>query len=191
MTIRSHDLYGGQQEFGDRHFLVEGNNFTTIAQQVQWLLHHYTPRRLLSVPYFSEDYRISIALKRLYNCPLCVFIMDDQNIYSPQVPDSLVSELLYRADICLGISRPLCDAYEAKFKRKFWFVPPVVQGDLIQTEFPQGRDRSPDGRRGVMIGNVWSQQWLDQLRLCVRPRGSKLIGMVIPTGIGLVLPKRS
>ncbi|MBD2653560.1 FkbM family methyltransferase [Synechocystis sp. FACHB-383] len=174
LTIRSHDLYGGQQEFGDRHFLVQGESFVTIAQQVQWLLHYYAPRRLLSVPYFPEDYQISIALKRLYNCPLCVFIMDDQNIYSPQVPDSLVEELLYRADICLGISRPLCDAYEAKFKRKFWFVPPVVQGHLLQTEPPQSWDRSPSERQGVMIGNVWSQQWLDQLRSLCRATGVKI-----------------
>ncbi|AIE73337.1 MULTISPECIES: hypothetical protein [unclassified Synechocystis] len=174
LTIRSHDLYGGQQEFGDRHFLVEGNNFTTIAQQVQWLLHYYAPRRLLSVPYFPEDYQISIALKRMYNCPLCVFIMDDQNIYSAGVSDALVDELLYRADLCLGISRPLCDAYEAKFKRKFWFVPPVVQGHLIATEPYLPERRSPEGPQGVMIGNVWSQQWLEQLRSLCRATGVKI-----------------
>ncbi len=174
LTIRSHDLYGGQQEFGDRHFLIQGGSFSTIAQQVQWPLHYYSPRRILSVPYFPEDYQISIALKRLYNCPLCVFIMDDQNIYASNVSNDLVEELLFRADLCLGISRPLCDAYEEKFNRKFWLVPPVVQGHLLQTELPQSWDRSPDERRGVMIGNVWSQQWLDQLRSLCRTTGVKI-----------------
>ncbi len=175
VTIRSQDLYGGQQDFGDRHFCVGGgNSFAPIAKEIQGQLGGITPRHLLSIPYFPEDYQVSIAIKRLYNCPLCVFIMDDQNIYAPNVPDSLVRELLERADLCLGISRPLCDAYEAKFNQKFWFVPPVVEGHLIQTNLPSVHERSQAFPQGVLIGNIWSQQWLDKLRPLCKAAGVKV-----------------
>ncbi|MEY2984179.1 MAG: hypothetical protein RLZZ568_796 [Cyanobacteriota bacterium] len=173
VTFRSRNLYNGEQAFGDRHFCLAGaaDSFATIAKTVQHQLGQIVPRRLLVVPYFAEDYRIAIALKRLYNCPMCVFIMDDQNIYSPNVPDGLVGELLDRADLCLGISRPLCEAYEAKFGQKFWFMPPLVEGHLLHTNFPPDGDRQGEERRGILIGNIWSQRWLDQLRTLCRATG--------------------
>ena len=169
LSIRSDDLYDGNQSFGDRAicFYARNDSPFEIYRKVQEQLSEVIPERLVSVPYFCGDYLISLAIKKLYNCPLCVFIMDDQNIISKNVPDYLVRELLDEADLCLGISRSLCNAYEEKFKRKFWFVPPVVESYLIKDKLELISTQKLKQKKGVLIGNIWSQKWLDQLRsLC-------------------------
>jgi FkbM family methyltransferase len=166
-SIRSRDLYSGDHCFGKRDFCLSmrDSSFFAIANIIQEQLNIFSPKRLLSIPYFPEDYLISIAIKILYDCPLCVFIMDDQNIFSKNVPDSLVEELIDKADLCLGISPPLCNAYQEKFKKKFWFVPPVIENHLIQNKLELISSNKLPQRQGILIGNIWSQNWLDQLRL--------------------------
>ena len=168
-SIRSKNLYGGHQDFGSREVCLDLENTSTysISQKIQKTLNDIVPNRLLSIPYFPEDYLITLAIKKLYDCPLCLFLMDDQNIFSKNVSDSVIEELIDKADVCLGISRPLCDAYQEKFKKRFWFVPPVIENHLIQKKLePIPRDKLLRGR-GILIGNIWSQKWLDRLRsLC-------------------------
>jgi FkbM family methyltransferase len=176
VSIRSRNLYDGHQSFGIKEFCLQAeDNFSSIfTSKIQEQLQGISPNRLFSVPYFPEDYLISLAIKKLYDCPLCVFIMDDQNIFSNNVPDPLVKDLLENADLCLGISRPLCNAYEEKFKKKFWFVPPVVENHLIQDKLRLIPNQKLLQRQGILIGNIWSQKWLDQLRLLCRPANVKI-----------------
>ena len=119
-SIRSKNIYDGHQDFGSQKVCLdlENTSIYSISQKIQKTLNNIVPNRLLSIPYFPEDYLITLAIKKLYNCPLCLFIMDDQNIFSKNVSDSVIEELIDKADLCLGISRPLCDAYQEKFKKK-------------------------------------------------------------------------
>jgi len=173
-SIRSVDLYGGDHYFGNQSFCLHemDTSFHIVLSTLQANLGQIRPSAILLIPYFPADFLLGLALKRLYNCPLCVFVMDDQNIYSHSVEDWLVQKLLDVSDLCFGISRPLCDAYQHKYHKKFWFFPPVIENQLIQHELPQSPYTQPVAEpRGVLIGNIWSQRWLDQLRpLC---RGSE------------------
>ena len=173
-SIRSYDLYGGDHYFGDQSFCLQKRNalFHEVLGELQAKLGHINAESILIIPYYPSDFILGLALKRLFNCPLCVFVMDDQNIYVDAVDDALVQQLLDEADLCFGISRPLCEAYQDKFKQPFWFFPPVIETALIQQEYPQvSSDQPVREPRGVLIGNIWSQRWLDQLRPLCRDSG--------------------
>lgn len=176
LSIRSTNLYDGHQVFGKKEIClsVKNDSFSTIYTKLQEQLSGISPDRILVIPYFPEDYLIGLAIKKLYACPLCVFIMDDQNIFSKNVPDSVVRELLENADLCLGISQPICSAYGEKFKKKIWFVPPVVENHLIQDKLDLIPSHKLLQRQGVLIGNIWSQKWLDQLRSLCKPANVKI-----------------
>lgn len=176
-SIRSTDLYEGDHYFGDQSFCLhkKDSTFHEVLNAIQANLGHVRASAILLIPYFPADFLLGLALKRLYNCPLCVFIMDDQNIFCPAVEDHLVQQLLDAADLCFGISRPLCDAYEQKYNKKIWFFPPVIESKLIQHELPDaitGQDITEP--RGVLIGNIWCQRWLDQLRPLCRQSNVKI-----------------
>jgi hypothetical protein len=176
-SIRSMDIYDGVHYFGGQNFCLHRKQSTyhQVLSAVQSNLGQIRPSAVLLIPYFQADFLLGLAIKRLYNSPLCVFIMDDQNIFSHHVDDTLVQQLLDSADLCFGISRPLCDAYQNKFHKKFWFFPPVIESKLIQCDLPQAfLDMEGFEPRGVLIGNIWCQRWLDQLRPLCRESQVKL-----------------
>lgn len=176
VSLRSRNLYDCTQSFGRQSACLEleGNTFSQIAQKVTDYFSDFIPNRLLSVPYFPEDYLLALVIKRLYDCPFCLFIMDDQNIISNHVSDRLVRQVIDQADLCIGISHPLCRAYEEKFQKKFWFVPPVVEEHLIVQQEITLSPRTLKVKKGVLIGNIWGQNWLNQLRKLCRESGIKI-----------------
>lgn len=176
-SVRSTDLYEGEHYFGKQSFCLnkKHSTFHEVLNAVQVNLGQIRASAVLVIPYFPADFLLGLALKRLFNCPLCVFIMDDQNIFCPAVEDQLVQQLLDSADLCFGISRPLCDAYEKKFHKEFWFFPPVIESKLIQRELPDALfAQGVSEPRGILIGNIWCQRWLDQLRLLCRQSSLKV-----------------
>lgn len=176
-SVRSIDVYGGDHSFGSQSFCLHQQHaaFHDVLNAVNINLGQIRASAILLVPYFPADFLLGLALKRLYGCPLCVFIMDDQNIYSNSVEDQLVRQLLDSADLCFGISRPLCDDYERKYNKRFWFFPPVVESRLIQRTSPDPLfAQRKSVSKGVLIGNIWSQRWLDQLRILCRESNVKI-----------------
>ncbi|MBF2047643.1 MAG: beta-1,6-galactofuranosyltransferase [Elainella sp. C42_A2020_010] len=166
LTIRSHNLYDGVQDFGKFNFCLkhDSQNQFYILNRVSQALKGHQIRRILSVPYFTDDVLSTIALKDLYDVPLCTYLMDDQNIYARNIPDRYIRELLAKSDLCLGISRELCQAYQQKYQVQFWWLPPVIPGKFIQ---PQSQLLSSDRlatQRGIIVGNIWSPAWLNRLR---------------------------
>ncbi len=176
LSIRSHNLYGGRQRFGCAQLYLsqQGQSREQLKATIARLVRSGQPQHLLSIPYYHEDVLISLALKDHFNIPLCTYLMDDQNILVDHIPDNNMEELLARSDLRLGISRELCRAYEAKYGHQFWFLPPVVSPDLVQTQ-PQPLHHQPDRPpTGVLIGNIWSQRWLDQLRQITEKTGHSI-----------------
>jgi hypothetical protein len=176
LSIRSRNLYDGHQDFGFHHVCLNNENKTReqILSNVSRLTDSLKLRRILSVPYFTDDVLISLALKDLLDIPLCTYLMDDQNIHSHNIPDHYMKELLEKSDLRLGISQDLCRAYEEKYNLKFWFLPPTVDAHLIQTHSPSISREDSASKPGVLIGNIWSQQWLDKLRLLTQKTGNKI-----------------
>ncbi len=176
LSLRSQNLYEGAQNFGAYNLCISHDNqiLELAISKVQELVQLYNPKRILSVPYFKEDVLNTLALKEIYDIPLCTYLMDDQNIYAHNIPDDLMKALLDKSDLCLGISKELCSAYEEKYGKPFWFLPPVVDSHLILQEISFPLEENPRSAHGVLIGNIWSQNWLDNLRKVNRKTGHKI-----------------
>ncbi len=169
-------LYDGKEDFARFSFLISHDNNKDIAAavaKIQSLIIHINPRRILAIPYFPDDVINAIAIRRLLGVPLCTYIMNGQNIYAQGISDELMRELISQSDLCLGISREICREYEAKYNKKFWFLPPVAPASLVAKShliMPS----SGNSKHGIMIGNVWSQQWLEDLRKTVSNSGIQI-----------------
>ncbi len=174
ISIRSANLYDGRNELGDVSLCIShiAKSRDAVCRRVLSYMGEHTVRRVLCAPYFPDDVRTAIAIKDIYDAPLCTYIMDDQNVYANGIPDDLMRELLERSELVLGISREMCAVYERKYNRKVWPMPPLAPGRLIPSRLnvPQTKPEM----HGVIIGNIWGQRWLEQLRNTVRGSGIKL-----------------
>jgi hypothetical protein len=176
ISLRSADLYDGQHDLGDLSFCIRHENKArdAVFSRVLNTLGDNTVSRIVCVPYFTDDVRTALAVKEIYGASMCTYIMDDQNICTGDgIPDGLMSELLAKSKLRLAISPELKRAYEKKYGHKFWYMPPLVPTRLIPS-----RLISPVPERGllegVIIGNIWGEQWVNLLRDTVRHSGIRL-----------------
>ncbi len=175
LSICPKKLFGDHQGFGHSNIYLDqtGKSHKEIMDALSRLLGSNKPRKIFSAPYFTEDVTLTLALKDLFGIPLCTYLIDDQNIYAQNISDSHMDELLRKSDLRLGISRDLCQAYEEKYNLKFWLLPPVVcfdpsnhqQFSLEETGF---------SKVGVLVGNIWNQERLTQLRSLIRQSGERI-----------------
>jgi len=133
-----------------------------------------TVDRILCVPYFPDDAITAIALKEAFGAPLCAFLMDDQNLHADGIPDTVMAELLEKSSLCLAISPEMCAAYEAKYRRKFWFMPPLAPTRLIPQALNELGADHLRSRDPLILGNIWGQHWLELLRKTVRGSGVRV-----------------
>src|SRR5579883_1643063 len=112
LSIRSRNMYGGQQEFGALSMTVSHRDKS--RDQVLWNMLHAmrgsAVRRILCVPYFPDDVLNAVALKDLYGVPMCTYLMDDQNVLTSGIPDRWMEELLKKSSLRLAISQELVAA---------------------------------------------------------------------------------
>lgn len=164
-SLRSSNGYGAEHYLGDVAACLpcEGLSQPQIFSKILEEFGSASARRIVCVPYKAEEINLTLAIKELFNVPLCTYIMDDQNIYIDKIANELVKKLLEKSDLRLAISPELQAAYEAKYNLKFWLVPPLVERKLIQL-YPQ----VPSGeyanlKIGALVGNIWSNKWLESL----------------------------
>lgn len=176
LSIRSQDSFGGEQKFGAHRLRV------SHAGLARWesyelllkLLNGSTVRRVVCIPFFADDLITAICLRELFNCSLCIYVMDDNNIGAHGIPNDLFAEALWRAHFRLGISPEIRDAYAAKYGIPFYVMPPLVERDHVLTEPVMPEAAITERRPGALIGNIWSQRWLERLRHALRGSGVKL-----------------
>jgi FkbM family methyltransferase len=172
LSIRSTNLYG-EHKLGaaQLRFGQEGLTRAESFHRVLYALNGATVQRVLCVPYQPDELITSIVLKELFGAPLCVFVMDDNNIFSRGIPDDLMREALEKASLRLAISPELRNAYEQKYNLKFWLVPPVVGANAVRRapQIPAGKLQQD--RVGVLVGSLWSRVWLEKLRRTVKDAG--------------------
>ncbi|BDA75741.1 hypothetical protein CAL7716_099070 [Calothrix sp. PCC 7716] len=175
-SIRSCNHYEGEHDFGEESaclpqvMLSKADIFAYVLQTFEY----QNVRRILCIPYYPSDVLVAIAIKELFNIPLCTYIMDDQNICSNGIPDSLMRELLDKSSLRLAISPEMRQAYEGKYRLKFWVLPPVVSNQLLQLQVSESALAREHKISGILVGNIWDQSWLDLLRESVRGSGVKL-----------------
>jgi hypothetical protein len=174
VVIRSRTHFGGEHSLPGRALrLKHGRQPRPLVRaRVAWALRGLEVRRVLCVPYYPDDVRTALALAEGRGLPLATWLMDDQNLASPGIPDDLMAALLRRSRLRLAISPELRDGYVAKYGLSFGFAPPLVPGRLLR---PPGEpvDLAPDAR-GLVIGNIWGQRWYQGLRRAVRGAGLSL-----------------
>lgn len=176
LSIRSQSHYGSEQIFGAARIQIAhaGLSKEQSLDRMRYCLNGSTVRRILSVPYNSDDLVSAIALKTMFNVPLCTYLMDDNNIGSHGISDELMREALEKSQLRLAISPEFRDAYEAKYGGRIYLLPPLVNGSLLQTTPAVPENDYLRNFTGVLLGNVWSQQWLERLRATVKAAGIHL-----------------
>ena len=175
LSVRSTNLYREHRLGAEALCLShEGLSRAQSFERVLYALNGTVVRRVLCVPFLPDELTTAIVLTELFSAPLCIYLMDDNNVHARGVPDELMREALNKASLRLAISPEMRDAYEKKYNLKFWVVPPIVsKGD------PPAVPRQPSGehlesRTGVLVGNLWSRKWLSELRRAVKEAGIPL-----------------
>ena len=171
VSIRSVNTYGGDHAWGAASLCLPRTGLSrrdVYALMIGWF-GECKVRRVLCVPYGRDDAVVALAVSELFGAPLATWIMDDQNVGTQGIPDDLMEELLVKSRLRLAISPEMRVAYEAKYRLKFWLLPPVVSSDVLWTS--PSLAPPADARRGILVGNIWGQRWLDLLRQSVREAG--------------------
>jgi hypothetical protein len=160
-----------RNEIGDHSLHVEhpAGTLGSARKEIRAQLSGAKIRRILSVPFYPDDVLSTLAAAQIFDAPIALYMMDDQNIHVQEISDDLMSALVAQANIRFAISEPLCRAYSEKFKTKFWIIPPVANPALFA---PSGLARfERQSPRGALIGNVWSLDMLNSFRATVRASG--------------------
>jgi FkbM family methyltransferase len=175
-SIRTFDHYKAVHDFGRIQLVLAhaGASRPDSFQRVLDAVKGTRPKRVLCVPFFPDELVTAIALKEIFGIPLCVYVMDDSNICNQRIPDALMREALEKADLRLAISPEMRDAYERKYYLKFWLVPPVVAPDSILQAPQLPSDEALNSKTGILVGNVWSNEWLKLLRQTVKESGLRV-----------------
>jgi FkbM family methyltransferase len=169
-SLRSHND-SGEHSFGILNVCLTHSARSEAYFNVAQSLSGHTPRRALCVPFYPDDALSALAVRQTYGVPLCTYIMDDNNVASHGIPDDLMTELLENSALRLAISPELRDAYENKYRLKFWLLPPVVAPEALSVTPTDPEEGLCVARRGIMVGNIWSRNWLQALRATVRGSG--------------------
>jgi hypothetical protein len=169
ISLRTHNFYDGEQDFGRVKLclpLVQSAR-PEISAWLKWSIAGTKVRRILCLPYTPAEAIVALAARDILGVPLCTYIMDDKNVCADGISDSLMRDLLDKSSLRLVIGPEMRDAYEKKYGMSFWIMPPVVADRIVKrkvTPPPAGMDP----RRGVLLGNIWGQRWLDMLRQIFR-----------------------
>jgi hypothetical protein len=176
LSIRSQDSFAGEQSFGTYQLQVSHTGLARWEsyEHLLQILNGSTVGRIVCIPFFADDLISAICLKELFQAPLCVYVMDDNNVGAHGIPDTLFAEALGKAQLRLGISPEIRDAYAAKYTLPFHVLPPLVEREHVLTSPVMPEAAITERRPGALIGNIWSQHWLERLRQSLRGSGVKL-----------------
>src|SRR5271157_5546124 len=84
IALRSRSLYGGHCIFSPRSYEIGRSTFVGLAQwrsSMATLSRNFGAERIIAVPYYPQDFENALLLKELTGARLCVYLMDDQNIF--------------------------------------------------------------------------------------------------------------
>jgi hypothetical protein len=173
LSIRAANHYGGDHCFGDDSLLIahEHRSRPRSIEQTLRNLGDRIPKRIFCVPFLPDDLLTSIALRDVFNAPLCLYLMDDQNVTASTIADSLMSEFLERCDLRLTTHSEMREAYERKYGLKFYLLPAVVPARLISTSISQPEPELIRQRAGALVGSIWGRAWFDRLKIVIGKSG--------------------
>src|SRR5260221_4640134 len=173
LSIRAANHYGGDHHFGDESLMISHEHLSRSVSIEQTLrgLGNRIPKRIFCVPFLSADLLTAITLRDVFKAPLCLYLMDDQNVTAPAIPDSLMREFLEKCDLRLTTHSEMREAYESKYGLKFYLLPAVVPARLISTSIALPEPELVRQRTGALVGSIWGRGWFDRLRAVVGNSG--------------------
>jgi hypothetical protein len=162
-SIRARNDWGGQ-DFGDWHVCLSprGRTRAEFFYNALSVLRNRNVGTVLCVPFLVDELYTSIAIQECFGAKLCVYLMDDQNASSHEIPDALMREFLERSTLRLATHPELKAAYERKYELPFHILPAIVPARLVATDVVAPASRGGT-RRGALIGSFWDQSWYDRL----------------------------
>src|ERR1700677_4126638 len=103
-SIRSRSDWRGMQDFGDANIRVfhAGRSRAESFQTVTRILAGRDVRTVLCSPYLTDDVITGIVVKEAFGARMCAYIMDDQNVTVPGIPDPLMREFLEKCSLRLA-----------------------------------------------------------------------------------------
>ncbi|MGA0368668.1 MAG: FkbM family methyltransferase [Kiritimatiellia bacterium] len=175
-NLRSRDNYEDKGPFRGMALNFSAPTRYEVFKTLSELLSGLKVRRILSVPFYPEDFLIASACRSILGVPMAVWFMDDVCIYTPDYFDGpsiqvAAKELIETADICFVISPEMRDAYERQFLKKFYMLPPLLSGTQRAMRMESGPEASVPSGICAMLGNIWDQDWLETLMAAMRTTG--------------------
>jgi hypothetical protein len=173
LSIRAANHYGGDHHFGGESLMIAHEHLSRPRAIEQTLrnLGDRIPKRIFCVPFLSADLLTAITLCDVFKAPLCLYLMDDQNVTTSAIPDSLMREFLEKCALRLTTHSEMREAYESKYGLKFYLLPAVVPAHLISTSLSQPEPELVRERTGALVGSVWGRAWFDRLKTVIRDSG--------------------
>lgn len=127
---------------------------------------------VLAVPFTIQDCLNALAVAETNGAKLGVWIMDDQNIFSENIPDDLLRELFRKSAARWAICEKMARAYSSKFEVSFDVLMPVEREELLcRVSVPDSGRTIPSA---VGCGNVWSRETAKLLMNCWTKTGLRL-----------------
>ncbi len=200
-TVSSKRCFDDDRVRSARHFEVPSEQVDRhqIYELVLNWFKDSPPARAFVVPYYRTELLVAIAMADLFGTRVCLHVMDDQCLLEEEIPLSLMAEAMDKASLVFVISPEMRDAYRQQFKSRTFILPPVVpQSMLCSQEYPpptqspqvprlrsrvsnllhavrgRGRKAHVEPPRGILIGNVWNEQWLQRLQSMVAGSGHQV-----------------
>jgi hypothetical protein len=167
LVLYSRSYFDGQSLGALAHHMPHPELELEVAERkVAALLDGHDVKRILCVPFYPDDALSAIAAAKITSVPLVTYIMDDQNLFLQGISDPLMKMLLERSAMRFAISEALRSGFNQKYGLPVWIIPPANSRRFFAPfDFPPPNNQTP---KGVIIGNVWSQEVLQQLRELVK-----------------------
>ena len=195
-TVSSQRCFHGDRVRSAKHFEVPFQELERheIYELVLNWFKSSPPKRAYVVPYYKTELIVAIALADLFGTEICLHVMDDQCLYEDEIPFALMQEALGKSGLTFVISPEMRDEYEQRFGKRVFILPPVVPENMIckdtgnvqlsekskSNTHPLKRlsrfirrkpQQKTESKRGIIIGNIWDEKWLEKLQGTIRNSG--------------------
>jgi hypothetical protein len=162
-SLRSQDDWG-IHDFGDWHVKISPKRQARAEyyREVLDVLASRDVRTVTCVPFLAGEILTSIAIKEAFGAKLCLWIMDDNNIAAPGIPDAVMRECLQKCSLRLFTHPELRFAYEEKYRLPGHILPAVVPAHLVAEQAPEPTFKLRE-RTAALLGSFWDQSWFDRL----------------------------
>ncbi|HEU5081161.1 MAG TPA: hypothetical protein VFT72_18255 [Opitutaceae bacterium] len=164
ITLRMGTCFRGVEQVGGINLVSTPlpDNEAQVANRLRRLFAPFKIRRIVVVPFERAEFIHAFAAKSVTGAPLCTYVMDDRNVYTPMVEDALVRRLFDASEFKLTISPEMQLTYGFKFGTNFDLLPPVVTNASLLRKNAWAPKKRP-ANHCTFVGNVWSQSQYNQL----------------------------